>query len=78
MNDGQLSDAKRRALNIFDNWNQVTGAIPHGCSTYYEMQSILEDAVHCGAQAATGDFKRLDGEEGPIAGAPQSDGGSES
>lgn len=75
MNAGELMDAKRRALNIFDNWNQVTGVAPHGSSWYYEVQEIIGDAVECGAQAATGDFKRLDGEEGPIAGAPGAEGG---
>jgi hypothetical protein len=71
---GELIDAKRRALNIFDAWNQVTGALEPGSSCWYEMQSVIEDAVDCGAQAATGNFRRLDGEEGPIAGfkdAPQ-------
>jgi len=29
----------------------------------YELQGVVEDAVHCGAQAATGDFKKLESEE---------------
>lgn len=70
MNVGELESAKRRALNLFDSWNQVTGFVPPGTSCYAEIQSIIEDAVECGAQAATGDFRRLDAEEGPIAGAP--------
>ena len=44
------------------------GALEPGSSYWYEMQAVIEDAVHCGAQAATGDFKRLENEEGPIAG----------
>jgi FtsZ-binding cell division protein ZapB len=72
---GDLDNAVRRAYNLFDAWNEVTGLARLGTSYYYELQSLMGDAVHCGAQAATGDFKRLDGEEGPIPGfAPQRDG----
>ena len=60
---GELRDAVRRALNIFDKWNDCTGAITKGTSTYYEMQGVIEDAVHCGAQAANKDFRKLPSEE---------------
>jgi hypothetical protein len=72
MKVGELNSAIRRAQNLFDNWNQCAGipALRPGTGYYDEVQSLIEDAVHCGAQAATGDFRRLDGEEGPIAGAP--------
>jgi hypothetical protein len=70
MNVGELESAKRRALNLFDAWNQITGVVTPGTSYYAEIQACIEDAVECGAQAATGDFKRLNGEDGPIAGAP--------
>jgi len=70
VNRGELDSAIRRALNLFDKWNQVTGFVKPGTSYYSEMQACIEDAVYCGAQAATGDFKRLEDEEGPIAGAP--------
>ena len=70
MNVGELESAKRRALNLFDAWNQVTGQFEPGSTYYAEIQGCIEDAVECGAQAATGDFRRLEGEEGPIAGCP--------
>ena len=54
MTVGELDGAIRRALNVFDEWNDVAGLIPKNCGTYYEMQSVIEDAVHCGAQAALG------------------------
>ena len=54
MTAGELDGAIRRALNVFDEWNDVAGLIPKNCGTYYEMQSVIEDAVHCGAQAALG------------------------
>ena len=63
MNKGELDNAIRRALNLFDEWNDVTGAIPKGSGWYWEIQSVVSDAVHCGAQAATGDYRKLDGEE---------------
>ena len=64
MNQGQLDDAIRRALNILDKWIDVTGFVEKNTGYYYELQSVIEDAVHCGAQAATGDFKKLEIEEG--------------
>lgn len=62
MTKGELDDARRRALAIFDDWVECTGFVRAGDSYYYELQSILFDTVHCGAQAATGDFKRLESE----------------
>lgn len=63
MTVGELNDAVRRALNLFDKWNDCTGVVTKHTSTYYELQGIIEDAVHCGAQAATGDYRELDSEE---------------
>jgi uncharacterized heparinase superfamily protein len=63
MTQGELDDATRRALNLLDNWLEVTGCIVKGCTWYYELQSVIEDAVHCGAQAATKDYKLLDSEK---------------
>jgi len=54
MTKGELDNAKRRALNLFDAWNEVTGFVDEHSSYYYEMQSVVEDAVECGAQAASG------------------------
>lgn len=64
MNIGELETAKRRALNLFDAWVNVTGFVVPHTSYYYELQGLIEDAVHCGAQAATGDMTRLESEEG--------------
>lgn len=61
--NGQMSDAVRRALNLFDKWNDCTGVVPKGTSYYYEMQSVIEDAVHCGAQAAVGVHELLESEK---------------
>ena len=63
MTNGESNDAERRALNLFDKWNDVTGFVEKGTGYYYELQSVIQDAVHCGAQAATKDFRKLDGEE---------------
>lgn len=54
MKRGELADAKRRALNMFENWNNTTGVFTEGCGYWYEVQSLIEDAVECGAQAASG------------------------
>lgn len=59
---GELETAQRRALNILDAWLAITGAVEPGTSWYYELQRVVEDAVHCGAQAATGDYRKLENE----------------
>ena len=63
MTRGELDSAIRRALNIFDEWVDVTGFVTKHTGYYYEMQGLIEDAVHCGAQQATGDFKKLESEK---------------
>ena len=48
---GRIDNAVRRAFNVFDEWNSITGFVIEHTSYYYEIQSVLEDAVHCGIQA---------------------------
>jgi hypothetical protein len=48
---GRIDNAVRRALNVFDRWNNVTGFVEEHCGYYYELQGVIEDAVHCGVQA---------------------------
>ena len=60
---GEIDFAVRRAHNIFDNWNDVTGKFEKFSGYYYEMQSVIKDAVHCGFQRALGDHKTLESEE---------------
>lgn len=55
--------AVRRAHNLFDKWNDVTGFVPKFTSYYYELQSVIEDAVHCGAQQALGIHEVLEAEK---------------
>ena len=62
MTQGELKDAKRRALNIFDDWVNVTGVVVMHTGYYYELQSLIEDAVECGAQAACGVREPLESE----------------
>ena len=63
MKMGEVESAERRALNLFDRWNDVTGFVSRQTSYYYEIQGVIKDAVHCGIQEALGIFKSLDGEE---------------
>jgi hypothetical protein len=60
---GELDFAIRRAMNILDQWIDATGVIDPRTSYYYELQSVVEDAVHCGAQAETKDFEKLECED---------------
>jgi hypothetical protein len=64
MNKGQMADAKRRALNLFDQWNDVTGYFHKNTGYYYEIQGVIEDAVECGAQAALEVCVQLESEKG--------------
>ena len=59
---GELENAKRRALNLFDRWNDVTGYVPKHCGYYYEMQGVIEEAVECGMQAGVGVYEPLESE----------------
>lgn len=65
MTQGRRAAAVRHALNVFDNWVEVTGFVEPHTSYYYEMQSIVTDAVEIGIRAAFGiDYKKI-GEDYP-------------
>lgn len=61
--DSRIAGAKRRALALLDRWNGVAGVVSKDCGTYYELQSLIEDAVECGSQAARSLYSPLDGED---------------
>ena len=63
MQKGQLNYAIRRALNMFDKWNDVTGCFDKGTGYYYEIQSIIEDAVNIGVQEALEVYVQLESEK---------------
>lgn len=52
MTDRGEEYAKRTALNNLDIWLGETGAISECSSWYYELQSIIEDAVKVGYEAS--------------------------
>jgi hypothetical protein len=52
MKIGKVKKAERLALNEFDKWNDVTGFVQEHTGYYYELQSVIEDAVHIGIQMA--------------------------
>jgi len=68
MKISELDRAKREALTIFDEWNDVTGFVTPHTSYYDELTSIIEDAVECGAAYATDNVaefkKRMASERG--------------
>lgn len=63
MTKGQVEGAERRALNILDDWLKVTGAVPIDSGLYFELQGIVQDAVHCGVQKALGVYEVLSSEK---------------
>lgn len=52
MTKGEVADAERKALNVLEEWNDVTGALDSRGSWYRECQAVVEDAVHIGIQMA--------------------------
>jgi len=52
MKVGQVESAERKALNEFDKWNEVAGFVQEHTGYYYEIQSVIKDAVHIGIQMA--------------------------
>jgi hypothetical protein len=52
MTKGSVETAERKALNELDKWNDVTGFVQVDTSYYYEIQSVIKDAVHIGIQMA--------------------------
>ena len=64
MRQGELDYAKRKALELFDRWNDVTGAIEKHSSWYHEICSVIEDCADIGAKVARKvDFKLEDYED---------------
>jgi len=48
-----LADRRAAARELLDEWLEVTGAISEGGSWYYELCSIIEDAVEIGMLGET-------------------------
>jgi hypothetical protein len=52
MNKGQVEYAERKAMELFDAWNNVVGMFTPGTGYYAEIEACIIDAVHCGIQMA--------------------------
>lgn len=65
MTKGKVEKAERLALNEFDKWNDVTRFVQEHTSYYYELQAIIQDAVHIGVQMAINSKVQYD-EDGNI------------
>jgi hypothetical protein len=52
MNRGEVNFAERKAMELFDEWNNTTGIFIPGTSYYAEIEGCIIDAVHCGIQMA--------------------------
>lgn len=63
MTKGEEESAIRRARNIFDKWNDVSGLVPKHTGYYYELLSLMDDAVNCGIQQALGVSELLESEK---------------
>ena len=54
MTRGEMERAKRIALDNFDRWNNVTGVFVKDSGYYFEICSVIEDAVSIGSAIASG------------------------
>lgn len=52
MQKGQVEYAQRKALEMFDAWNDVTGFVEKFSGYYYEITAIIKDSVDVGAMVA--------------------------
>lgn len=50
----RIDQAKRYALQNFDQWNEVTGFVQPHCGYYCEITSLIRDAVEFGFGVAHG------------------------
>ena len=63
MQKGQKEYAERKALECFDAWNDVTGCFEKFSGYYYEMCSVIRNAVSIGSMVALDvDFDIIEGE----------------
>lgn len=63
MKVSEMKYAKRKAMQIFDEWLEITGVIDRHSGHYDELSGIIEDAVEIGSMTALGiDFSIVDGE----------------
>jgi hypothetical protein len=54
MNKRKIDYAQRKALELFDAWNDVTGYFQKGTGYYYEICAVIKDAVEIGSMVAVG------------------------
>ena len=64
MNEGQVDYAERKAMELFDEWNNCTGIFIPGTSYYAEIEACIIDAVHCGIQMTL--FNKIQIEDGIV------------
>ena len=43
MKKGELDYAHRKAMEVFDAWNDVVGFVEPNTSYYYEIESVIEE-----------------------------------
>lgn len=71
MNKGQVEYAEQRAVELFNQWNDVTGVFLPGTSYYTEILGCIEDAVHCGIQMAL--YGKINIKDGNVIRTPPAD-----
>ena len=52
MNKSEVDGAVRKAIDLFDDWNDVVGIFEKHSGYYCEILGVIEDAAHCGIRGA--------------------------
>lgn len=60
MKRGLVQEAERIAFNELDKWNDITGFIDKHTGYYYEIQGLIQDAVHIGIQMSLNEKVEFD------------------
>ena len=60
MKRGLVQEAERIAFNELDKWKDITGFISKHTGYYYEIQGLIQDAVHIGIQMALNEKVEFD------------------
>lgn len=63
LDKSKTAEVVKRAHNIFDKWNDVTGVFEKHSGYYAEIQGVIEDVVLCSIQSALGTRRTLEGED---------------
>lgn len=61
--NAQVNYAERKALQLFESWNNISGHFEKNSSSYSEIVKCILDSVHCGILIAIGNKIKIEDNE---------------